>query len=276
MVRFLKYAVVIPARNEGKYLEKTLLALRRQTIPPNQIIVVDDGSSDETGKIAAKYADVIVRLPDRGYNAVGTPQLSKVINQGLKRVEKDVDYVLICGADNILPENFFEKILVRMKANPKLVMASGIAKGEPYSKQSPSGTRVVDAKFWREVNNLQYPEVWGWEDWLYLKALQLGYVTACFADIVTQPQRPILTHERAWKARLWGKAMYALGYDWRYALGRCVLTFLKKPKAGLNMFVGWLLHENTRRLDIANWVNKTQKNRFWKRVWNIVKRGGRR
>lgn len=36
-------------------------------------------------------------------------------------------------------------------------------------------------------------------------------------------------------SRGWGKAMYGLEHDSRYALGRCVLTFPKNPKAGLNM-----------------------------------------
>ena len=276
MVKPIKYAIVVPARNEEKYIEKTLTALRKQTVLPDQIIVVDDGSRDRTVQIASKYADVVVRLPDRGYGVVGTPQLSEVINEGLKRVEEDVDYVSICGADNILPEGFFETMLSRMKANSKLVVASARPKGEPYYEFSPSGTRVVDAKFWRKVNNLRYPVVWGWEDWLYLKALQLGYEARCFRDVVTQPQRPVLTRARAWKTRSGGKAMYALGYDWKYGLGRCVLTFLKNPKAGLNLFLGWLLHEDVRRLDIADWVNQMQKDMFWKRVRTIIKRGGRK
>ena len=276
MVRLMKYAVVILARNEERYIEKTLCAVKKQTVPPNQIVVVNDGSTDRTGEIASKYADVVIKLPDRGYGAVGTPELSGVVNQGLRRVKGDVDYVLICGADNILPEDFSETMLNRMKANPKLVVASGTAEGSPYSEHSPRGSRIVDAKFWRELNDLQYPEVWGWESWLYFKALQLGYQARSFRDVVTKPQRPILTHARAWKAELWGKAMYALGYDWKYALGRCALTFVKSPKAGLNMFWGWLLHKDVKRLDIADWVNRMQKDQFWKRVWMITKRGGRR
>jgi len=276
IVKLMKYAAVIPARNEEKHIERTLSSLKKQTVPPTQIIVVNDGSRDGTQQIASKYTDEVIQLPDRGHSAVGTPELSKVINQGLKRVEKDVDYILICGADNILPEDFSETILNRMKANPKLAVASGTVKGSPYSEQSPSGTRVVDAKFWREVNDLQYPEVWGWEDWLYLKALQLGYEAKCFRDVVTQPQRPRLTHERAWKARLWGKAMYALGYDWKYALGRCILTSVRSPKAGLNMLFGWLLHRDVEKLDIADWVNQMQKDLFSKRVSTVIRRGGRK
>jgi len=268
----MKYAVVIPARNEEKCIEKVLSSLRKQTIEPDQIIVVDDGSMDGTSLIASEYADVVVQLPDRGYGVAGRPELAKVVNEGLRRVEKDVDYVLICGADNILPEGYVETIVDRMKANPKLVIASGKVKGEPFFEFHPrGGGRVVDAKFWREANGFRYPVEWGWESWLCFKAMQLGYEIRSFRDVEIGLHR--LT--RLGKAGL-GKAMYALGYDWKYALGRCVLTFFKSAKAGWGMFWGWLLHKDVKRFDIADWVNQMQKNLFWKRVLDIIKRRGRR
>lgn len=269
----MKYAVVVPARNEEKYIEKTLYALRKQTVAPSQIIVVDDGSKDRTGEMASMYADVVVRLADRGYGVAGRPELAGVVNEGLRRVGKDVDYVLICGADDVLPEGYVEMIVDRMKADPKLVVASGRAKGEPFFEYHPRGSgRIVDANFWRKVNGLMYPVVWGWETWLCYRAMQLGYEARCFRDVITGLQRPT----RLGKAGLWGKAMYALGYDWKYALGRCLLTFFKNPKAGWNMFWGWFLHKDVNRLDTADWVGQMQKNLFWKRVQAIIKRRGRR
>ena len=70
---------------------------------------------------------------------------------------------------------------------------------------------------------------------------------------------------------MWGKAMYALGYDWKYALGRCVLTFLRNPRAGWSMFWNWIIHKDVKKIDIAEWVNKRQKKIFWKRVKQIIK-----
>lgn len=273
----VKYAVVVPARNEEKYIGKTLSAIRIQTVSPDQIIVVDDGSNDRTDEIASEYADIVMRLPDRGYSVLCTPVLAEVINQGLRRVYKDADYVLICGADNVLPENFFEIISQRMKANPRLVVASGRCKGEPYNRNNPRGTRVVDAHFWRGVNGLLYPLVPGWESWLCFKARQLGYEVRAFRDVVTEPQRPTKAmYVSVGTARSRGESMYALGYDWRYALGRCAITFLKSPRAGCGMFLGWLLHKGVRRLDIADWVGQMQRDLFWRRVQSIIKRRGRK
>ena len=272
----MKYAVVITAKNEEKYLEKTLSAVRKQTIQPSQIIVVDDGSTDKTNEIAKKYADVVIRMVDRGYWTVGS-ELAKVLNEGLKRVRKDTDYVLICGADDVLSPNYVEGIVTRMKENPRLVVASGRDKRGPYFKRHPRGVRVVDANFWRRTNGLRYPEVPGYESWLYFKARQLGYETWSFRDMVFESQRPEGSMFRsADVARLWGEAMYALGYDWKYALGRIAITFLKSPRTAWNMFLGWFLHRGVRRLDIADWVGRMQKNLFWERVQTIIKRRGRK
>lgn len=273
----MKNAVVIPARNEEKYIEKTLSSITKQTVPPDQIIVVDDGSSDRTGEIASRYSDVVIRLPDRGYSVVSTPVLASVINHGLRKVDRDVDYVSICSADNVLPEDFFEVILDRMEANPRLVVASGRAKGGPYSRHDPRGTRVVDANFWRGVNGLVYPEVPGWETWLHYKAMQLGYEVRAFRDVVTQPQRsPMAKFVSISRAKSRGEAMYALGYDWKYAVGRCVINSFRHPKTGLGMFLGWLLHRGVRRLDVADWVDRRQKELFWKKLQEIIRRGGRK
>lgn len=272
----MKYAVVMTARNEEKYLEKTLLAIKGQTIRPGQIIVVDDGSTDKTNEIAKKYADTVIRMPDRGYWTLGVERI-RVLNEGLKRVRQDIDYVLTCGADNVLSPNYVEGIITRMKENPKLVVASGRDKRGPYFKGHPRGVRVVNANFWRQVNGLLYPEVPGHESWLYFKARESGYEAMSFRDIVFESQR----HEgsmfrSADKARLRGEAMYALGYDWKYALGRIAIIFLKNPGTAWNMFLGWFLHKGVKRLAIANWIGRMQKDLFWRRVQSIIKRGGRK
>ena len=64
--------------------------------------MVDDGSKDSTAHIANQYADVVLRIPNRGYYIVDTPVLAEVINEGLKHVKNSVKYVLICGADHFL------------------------------------------------------------------------------------------------------------------------------------------------------------------------------
>lgn len=50
-----RVSVVIPAYNAAVYLQATLESCLRQTLPPGEIIVVDDGSGDETAAVAGKF-----------------------------------------------------------------------------------------------------------------------------------------------------------------------------------------------------------------------------
>lgn len=260
------YDVVIPARNEEKYIEKTLQGIKRQSIPPNKIIVVNDGSSDLTSEIARRYADVVVDLPDRGYNALGTPEIPKVFNEGLRKISPGTEYVLICGADAILPENYFEVIVGEMEKDPELVVASGRLEKDPaYEGLPPRGTRVVRVDFWQEVNGLRYPETLGWESWLYFKAEQKGKKVKRIPNLITIAQRPPSKTKlkSAWSL---GRGMRLLGYDWKYALARAGRYFIKSPKAGVRMFIGYCSKGDDEKLDVADWVGDNQRRTFWKRI----------
>ena len=52
----LKVSVIVPVYNVEKYLEKCLTSLVNQTLKDIEIIVVNDGSSDNSQKIIDKYA----------------------------------------------------------------------------------------------------------------------------------------------------------------------------------------------------------------------------
>jgi len=270
----IKVGCVICARNEREHIFDTVISLKNQTLPLKKIIVVDDGSTDGTGDLANSLGCKVLKLPFHKESFVGRPELAERWNKGLKELSKfSLDYVLILGADHPLPSDYIEKLVKRMEKNSRLVVASGYIKGEPYVESQPRGSgRLVKVSFWRKINNMQYPVCWGWESWLCFKAMQLGYETRCFKDIKTEIKRPT----RLSKAEYLGKSMYALGYDWKYVLYRCLLTFLKSPKAGLSMFWGWFRHKDVQRLDIADWVNQMQKKRFWSRAWRIIKHRGKR
>ena len=62
----IDFSVVIPAYNEAAYLEPTLRSVREQNYKGNvELIVVDNNSSDDTSKIARRYADHVLHYAER-------------------------------------------------------------------------------------------------------------------------------------------------------------------------------------------------------------------
>jgi len=256
---------VIPARNEERYIERTLQALVRQTLRPSRIIVVNDGSTDRTAEIAAKYADVVVDLPDRGYRAAGTPILAGVINRGLREVTPEADYVLILGADDVLPNTYLEEIVRRMMAD-KAVMASGVVKGVWTREFAVRGVRVVNARWWRRYG-LRYPIKFGWEAWLIFRALKDGLRVKVYDDLVTYPQREVASSiNRYYK---WGRSMKALNYWPPYALARILRTSLKSPRKALALLKGYLTPTKPVK-DIQDFVSTFQRIYLGKRLFKIL------
>jgi glycosyltransferase involved in cell wall biosynthesis len=60
-------SVVVPAFQGSRVLPLSLAALMRSDLSREdwELVVVDDGSTDHTSLIAARYADTVVRLPGR-------------------------------------------------------------------------------------------------------------------------------------------------------------------------------------------------------------------
>ena len=66
----MKYVLITPARNEESFIEGTIKSVIAQTNLPAQWIIVDDGSTDRTAEIVAKYAQCyswieLLRRPQR-------------------------------------------------------------------------------------------------------------------------------------------------------------------------------------------------------------------
>ncbi|WP_081536421.1 glycosyltransferase family 2 protein [Rhodovulum sp. P5] len=126
------YVVVSPCRNEAQYMRRTLDSMVAQTERPAKWVIVDDGSTDATPDILAEYAArhdwiSVVQKPDRGHRAVG-PGVIEAFYAGLETVSLD-DYAYLCklDLDLDLPPRYFEILMDRMEANPRIGTCSGKA-----------------------------------------------------------------------------------------------------------------------------------------------------
>ncbi|MCS7067617.1 MAG: glycosyltransferase family 2 protein [Meiothermus sp.] len=62
----MRISVVVPARNEEAFIEGCLQALQGQTLRPDEIIVVDNGSTDGTAELAVRMGARLVSCPTPG------------------------------------------------------------------------------------------------------------------------------------------------------------------------------------------------------------------
>src|SRR5689334_17715920 len=70
------YIVISPVRNEQEHLRDTIDSMAAQTLKPQRWIIVDDGSKDDTAKIALDAGRIspwitLLQRPDRGFRQAG-------------------------------------------------------------------------------------------------------------------------------------------------------------------------------------------------------------
>ena len=90
-------SVIIPAYNEenaiGKTIEKIIGVLEQENIAPFEILVVDDGSSDQTGEIARSAGATVVRHPHNlGYGSALKAGISKAAYETILITDADLTY----------------------------------------------------------------------------------------------------------------------------------------------------------------------------------------
>lgn len=110
-------AVVIVTWNSAKFIRACLLSLRSLERRPNEIVVVDNASSDGTAAIVRKEFPE-VRLIERGANA----GFCRPNNKGIQATTSP--YVLVLNPDTALESRFLEALLPAFD-DPKVGIAAG-------------------------------------------------------------------------------------------------------------------------------------------------------
>lgn len=95
--------VVIPAHNEEEFIAATLTSIFAQTRVPDEVIVVDDGSTDRTGEIARSLGARVIR-PDKRQG-----RKAAAVNVGLKHVRTQA--VMIVDADTTLERHAINQLV---------------------------------------------------------------------------------------------------------------------------------------------------------------------
>jgi glycosyltransferase involved in cell wall biosynthesis len=126
-------SVVIPHYNHGRYLRRAVDAIRAQSRPPLEIIIVDDASTDGSLPLLQDLAaepTVRVHQNDRNRGVGYTSNRGLALCRG--------DYVYIAGADDLVLPGFFDRALSMARAYPQ----AGIIYGK-MAKSDEAGNVVA-------------------------------------------------------------------------------------------------------------------------------------
>lgn len=261
------YVLVTPARNEAAFIEKTIESVIRQTVLPARWVIVNDGSTDDTGAIVAKYTPEyswieLVNLPVRRERNFAAKV--HAFNVGLERV-KDIPYEIIgnLDADISFDDDHLEFLLTRFREDPKLGVAGTTFKeANGYNSETDSfeGKYHVSGQcqiFRRQCFSAiggYFANEAGGIDWIAVTtARMIGWKTRSFREKPFLHFRHLGTAERSVLASSfsYGEKDYYLGGSPLWELFRVTYRITRPPYIvdglALGLGYGWAMVRRVHR-----------------------------
>jgi hypothetical protein len=289
----VKLAVIVSFLDEERYLPALLESIAAQTRPPDELLLVDDGSTDSSYAPAAEFAErhhyaQALRRPPR------PPQADRLASAGelrafhwaSERLSGDCDVIAKFDADLELHPQHFETIMQELERDPRL----GIA-GAYFSIPTAAGTaerelhppyhvRGANKFYRREVFELIHPlpPILGWDTIDELIARKHGWRTQSFAlpGGDTLHLRPTGAHDGSLRAfRRWGECAWGYGaHPLDVALG-AGYRMRHRPYglSGLHYFWGWARAAARRLPRAAPDVREYGRREQLARIRRIIRRG---
>ncbi len=138
------YSLIIPAYNAATYLPEAVASVRRQIQGPAEIIIVDDGSTDNTADVARDLGDDILYVLQENQG----PAAAR--NHGIRLATHDI--LAFIDADDLWPADKIEKQLGLLVEQPDLEMVLGLQQSfridaDPDATEAPPQPRFEKMSF---------------------------------------------------------------------------------------------------------------------------------
>jgi len=239
-----RYIIITPVRDEERYISLTLDSVIQQTIKPILWVIVNDGSTDTTGKILNKYAVQyewikVVHGEDRGYRAAGSGVIT-AFNKGYACIDiENWDFIVKLDGDLSFESDYFEKCFSLFADDDVLGIAGGTVLNNkdgilvvdsigdpPFHVRG--ATKIYRRGCWEKICPLMQAP--GWDTIDEVKANFYGWTTRTFPEIQLIQHKPTGGADGHWHN--WvknGLANYITGYHPMFMLAKCFKRILQKP-----------------------------------------------
>jgi biofilm PGA synthesis N-glycosyltransferase PgaC len=249
----VRLVVVVPFLNEEEHLPALLASIEQQTRPPDELLLVDDGSTDRSPEIAADYAMArVLRRPvrPRERDRMATASELDAFTWGLAGAG-DWELAAKVDADIELTPECFAEIERQFEADPKLGMAgpylSVVVEGVRGRQRCPPDHVEGGLSFYRRECFEQVfplPQIIGWDTIDEVRARIRGWRTKSFEISSGDPllRRPTGSYDGMLRGfRRTGLAAYAYGAHPLHVLAAAASRAGEKPRplCGVNYLLGW-------------------------------------
>lgn len=199
-------SISVISYNYGRYLHEAIKSILNQTYKPIELVVVDDGSKDNTAEVAKKYPVQLIRQSNMGP--------CYAFNKGVKAGSGE--YSLIVSADDKIVPTCVEEMVEALNENKDASFAysdiqffgdrNGILKSNEFDithllkVNYINGTSLMRRKDFNEVGgfDLDYNRL-GYEDWdLWIKFSNYGK----YGVYISKPLVLVMFHKEGSRNRL--------------------------------------------------------------------------
>ncbi|MER2190028.1 MAG: glycosyltransferase family 2 protein [Solibacillus sp.] len=194
-------SIIVPIYNKENYLEKSITSLMNQTFRNIEIVLVNDGSKDNSEKIIMDFIERDKRII---YKKVENGGVSRARNLGMQLAKGD--YIGFLDADDFYEDTFVEKMVKKIGNGEVCYCGSYLVEGENkkqkarlnfkendiiedyiLNKNTPNMNSWLLKKEFLIQNNLQFEESLNWgEDILFFaKILTLNQEVKAVKEYLT-------------------------------------------------------------------------------------------
>ena len=237
----MRYYIIIPAYNEETLISLTLQSLISQTVLPNKVIVVNDGSTDKTAEIISAFAKEypFITLVNKTSEAIHIPG-SKVIqafHEGEKHIDENYDILVKIDSDLIFPSNYFETIIKHFESDDRIGMAGGFCyiekNGEWILENLTDKDHIRGAlkayrkETFKQIGGLKAAMGWDTVDELLCKFY--NWIVVTDESLHVKHLKPTGANYSKTARYKQGEAFYTLGYGfWITSIASAKLAMMKK------------------------------------------------
>jgi len=145
-------SVIIPVHNGGDKFRRCLLSVKALRTPPDEVIVVADGNSDDSWRVAEEFHMRVLRRPVQGGPA-------RARNLGAHNAKGDILFFI--DADVTVPHDAIEQILNSFQNDPDLDALIGSYDDEPFESNFLSQYKNLLHHYVHQTSNKEAFTFWG-------------------------------------------------------------------------------------------------------------------